>query len=94
VRVVLYSKPGCHLCDIARLDLLDLEAEFKFDLIERNILEDEALHDAYFLMIPVVEISLASPAIRQPLLLSAPINQPELRRQIKAMAAQEQNNQV
>lgn len=90
MRVVLYGKPGCHLCEVVQLDLLDLQAEYGFELVERNILEDEALHDAYFLVIPVVEISIAAPAVAAPLTLAAPIRQPELRRHIKTLAALEQ----
>jgi hypothetical protein len=84
VRVILYAKPACHLCDVIKLDLLDLQAEFGFDLVEYNILEDEALHDAYFLYIPVVEIGADEDA--DPVQLMAPISQIELRREIKRLS--------
>jgi hypothetical protein len=84
VRVILYAKPACHLCDVVKIDLLDLQAEFEFDLVEYNILEDEALHDAYFLTIPVVEICTEDEG--EPVQLMAPISQIELRREIKQLS--------
>ncbi|MBX3000833.1 MAG: glutaredoxin family protein [Caldilineaceae bacterium] len=84
MRVILYAKPACHLCDVIKLDLLDLQAEFGFDLIEYNILEDEALYDAYFLTIPVVEIDADED--KEPVQLMAPIGQIELRREIKRLS--------
>jgi hypothetical protein len=86
VRLILYAKPGCHLCDVIKLDLLDLQAEFGFDLVEYNILENEALHDAYFLTIPVVEIRADADGDAKPVLLKAPISQIELRREIKRLS--------
>jgi len=54
--VVLYGRPGCHLCDDAR-DLLErVRAELPFDLRERDIEQDEALLRAYLERIPVVAI--------------------------------------
>lgn len=84
MRVILYAKPACHLCDVIKLELLDLQAEFGFDLVEYNILEDEALHDAYFLTIPVVEIGVDEDA--DSVQLMAPISQLGLRREIKRLS--------
>ena len=56
MRVVLYSRPGCHLCDVAR-DLLMAERQrTPFDLEEVSIEHDEALELAYGVRVPVVEI--------------------------------------
>jgi len=54
--VVLYTAPGCHLCDRARRVLAGLRQELDFDLREVDIAGDEALEAAYREWIPVVEI--------------------------------------
>jgi len=55
-RVVVYSKPDCHLCDDAMAALRHLQAELRFALEERDITADEDLHRAYFERIPVVAV--------------------------------------
>jgi glutaredoxin len=52
--VTVYSKPDCHLCDEAIRALRALQAELDFELQERDITADDALHRAYFERIPVV----------------------------------------
>jgi glutaredoxin len=59
-QVILYSKPGCHLCDYAR-DLLDeiaadpeQFAEIQID--EIDIRRDESLFAQYRYRIPVITI--------------------------------------
>jgi glutaredoxin len=54
--VVLYSRPGCCLCDDARETLLRIRAEHPFELVERDIEADENLLRAYLERIPVVSI--------------------------------------
>jgi glutaredoxin len=54
--VVLYGRPGCHLCDEARAVLERLRAELPFLLHERDIEQDEALHRAYLERIPVIAL--------------------------------------
>jgi glutaredoxin len=55
-RVVLYGKPGCHLCDDAR-DLLDsLSARCAFTVDEVDITSDPALFRRYDIRIPVIVI--------------------------------------
>ena len=55
-RVVLYRKPECHLCDEAREVLEAVRRDAGFDLDERDITADDALHRAYLERIPVVTI--------------------------------------
>jgi glutaredoxin len=55
-RVVLYSRPGCHLCDEARATLARVRSELPFALEERDIERDPALLRAYLERIPVVTI--------------------------------------
>jgi glutaredoxin len=54
--VVLYGRPGCHLCDDARVVLERVRTELPFALHERDITTDDALHRAYLERIPVVTI--------------------------------------
>jgi glutaredoxin len=54
--VVLYGRPGCHLCDDARTVLLRMRGEHAFTLEERDIEADESLLRAYLERIPVVTI--------------------------------------
>jgi hypothetical protein len=56
-RLTLLGKPGCHLCDDARVVVQGVLAdhpEVAFE--ERSILDDPALLDAYVEEIPVVLI--------------------------------------
>ncbi|MEX0755123.1 MAG: glutaredoxin family protein [Actinomycetota bacterium] len=55
-RVVLYSRPGCHLCDVARDVLLAEQTAAPFTFSEVNVETDDALELAYGIRIPVVEI--------------------------------------
>ena len=54
--VVLYSRPGCHLCEVARevIDSVRRAESFTFD--EVSIEGDDTLELAYGIRIPVVEI--------------------------------------
>ena len=74
--VVLYGKPGCHLCDIARQLLLGLEREFDLTIEEVDITRDDALLARYRDKIPVVVIDDRST-------LAAPIRTAELRATLK-----------
>ena len=65
ITLTLYSKPGCHLCEEARLaiDLVVSEIKAKssndihLELQELNILEDEELLARYSEEIPVLQIN-------------------------------------
>jgi len=52
VRLVLYSRPGCHLCDDARAVLLRIGAPFA----EIDIDADDALLKRYLERIPVIAL--------------------------------------
>lgn len=56
-RVTLYSRKGCHLCDVARLQLRALQQTLPFHIDDVNIEGDEALERRYMLEIPVIEIA-------------------------------------
>jgi len=54
--VVLFGRPGCHLCDEALEVLERVRADVPFALEKRDITTDDALHRAYLERIPVVTI--------------------------------------
>lgn len=53
--VHFYTRPGCHLCEEARIVLKLVQEDVAFEIKEFNIEEDDALHEKYMLMIPVIE---------------------------------------
>jgi glutaredoxin len=54
--VVLYSRPGCHLCEVARDVIEGVRAEVSFDLREVDVGSDDALEREYGIRIPVVVV--------------------------------------
>ncbi len=57
LEVVLYSKPGCCLCDEVKAQLRKLQQVHAFEWREVNILEDTAVLDKFKDEIPVVFIN-------------------------------------
>ena len=54
--VTLYGRPGCCLCDEARVVIERVRSRVPFELAERDIEQDENLLRAYLERIPVVAI--------------------------------------
>jgi glutaredoxin len=54
--LTLYSRPGCHLCDDARVALERVRARAPFALREVNIETDDSLLRRYLERIPVVAL--------------------------------------
>jgi len=55
--VTLYTRSGCHLCDLARATVLSLhDADGGFDVREIDIDTDDELHALFLERIPVVEV--------------------------------------
>lgn len=54
MRVEIYNRPSCQLCDEAAALLDDAAAQWQFELVEVNILTDEALFERYRYLVPVV----------------------------------------
>jgi len=54
--VVLYGRPGCHLCDDARDLLLAIREEHAFAFAEHDIEADDDLFRRYLERIPVIAI--------------------------------------
>lgn len=53
-RITLIGKPGCHLCDDARVVVQRVAADTGVDVEELSILDDDDLRDRYWEHIPVV----------------------------------------
>ena len=54
--VIIYSRPGCHLCDDAKAAIMSAGCSDQFTLEEINIESDEALLSKYKYDIPVIVI--------------------------------------
>ena len=57
IRIDIYSRPGCHLCDAAKSVIERVQHRFAFDLRVINIETDAALEKEYGDQIPVVFIN-------------------------------------
>ena len=57
LHVIVYSRPGCHLCDKAKAAILSAGCSDQFVLEEINIESDEELLRKYQYDIPVVAIN-------------------------------------
>lgn len=55
--VTIYSRHGCHLCEVAVSTLELLRNEMEFDIEERFIDGDTALENAYGDHVPVIHIN-------------------------------------
>jgi len=55
--ITLFGRPGCHLCDEVRDEILALrEQGYRFRLLEVDIESDEKLLREHLVRIPVVEV--------------------------------------
>jgi glutaredoxin len=55
--IVVYSRPGCHLCEVAIEGLVALHGEgYRFELHEIDIESDDLLLRRHLEKIPVVEV--------------------------------------
>lgn len=80
VEVVLYTRPGCHLCEEVRERLLALAPIYAHRLQEVDITSDPELHARYHLSIPVVAAGGRE--------LAAPISAGQLRRFLREALAE------
>ena len=55
--VIIYSRPGCHLCDDAKAAIMSAGCNDQFTLEEINIESDDELLRKYKYDIPVVTIN-------------------------------------
>lgn len=56
-RVILYSRPGCHLCEVMKAELSKADCDDLYWLEEINIETDAELLEKYRYEIPVLSIN-------------------------------------
>lgn len=56
MKVTLYSKENCSLCDKGKKLLEELQDEIQFSIEEVDIYKDDMLLEKYQIMIPVAEV--------------------------------------
>lgn len=54
MKILFYSRPYCALCEEGLRTVKLVQEDVPFEIKVINIEEDEALHEKYMLMIPVV----------------------------------------
>lgn len=52
-RITLISRPGCHLCDEARDVIERVARDLRVQWVERSLLDEPTLSDAYEEQVPV-----------------------------------------
>lgn len=57
LRVELFTRRGCHLCDDAKAELQQLAHGLTFQLVETDVDQDFALQQAYGSLVPVVTVN-------------------------------------
>jgi len=57
IRVDMYSRPGCHLCDDAKVVIEHVQRRYPFTFTVINVETDPALEQAYGTEIPVILIN-------------------------------------
>ena len=80
MQVILFTKANCQLCDAIKHELLDLRAEFEFDLIEEFVETNSDASQKGQPHVPFVHIEREGKIIRH---LAYPVKQVELRRAVR-----------
>lgn len=80
MRVTLFTKRNCQLCDAIKYELLDLQVEFGFDFAETFPEEETGVVSEEMPRVPYVTVERDGQAI---LRLEHPIEQTDLRRKIR-----------
>jgi glutaredoxin len=57
LQIVVYTRRGCHLCDVVLGQLQSLHHEFEFDVDEIDVDTDGALRESYGDQVPIVIIN-------------------------------------
>ncbi len=57
IRVTLYSKPGCHLCEMIEPIIQFVQQRRRFDFEKKNILDNPADFQKYQHDIPVITVN-------------------------------------
>ena len=83
MRVILYSKSDCHLCDAFHFELLDLQSELGFAYEQRYLQKGDPLFAEFSGHFPLVDIETSA---TQPTRLIDLTSQRQLRTEIKQAA--------
>jgi glutaredoxin len=78
MRVQLFTRPNCSLCEEARLMLQLVSEDVELEIEEINIEDHDFIHEKYMIRIPVVErdeIVIQEGRIDYPTLLEALTNE-------------------
>ena len=81
MQVVLFTKTNCQLCDAIKYELLDLQAEYAFELHEEFVETDSNAQEEEQPRVPRVHFERNGRVV---LALAYPVEQVELRRAIRA----------
>jgi len=57
IRIQVYSKPDCHLCDDVKKTIENVAKDFELNVEHINILDSEALFEKFKSEIPVIYIN-------------------------------------
>ena len=55
-QITIYQRDGCHLCEIARAQLEQLQSDYQFELEQIDIESSDHLHRLYLERIPVIAL--------------------------------------
>ena len=81
MQVVLFTKTNCQLCDAIKYELLDLQAEYAFEIHEEFVETDSNAQEDEQPGVPRVHFERDGRVI---LCLDYPVKQDELRRAVRA----------
>lgn len=54
LKLTLFTRPGCHLCDLMKAQLKEASVQVSFVIEEQDISQDQQLEEQYGLSIPVL----------------------------------------
>ena len=80
MQVTLFTKENCQLCDAIKYELLDLQAEYEFEMKEAFVDSESDARATAKERVPHVHIELEGQVISH---FAFPVNQVELRRAIR-----------
>ncbi len=79
MRVILFTKTNCRLCDAIKYELLDLQTEYGFALKEEFVETDQDVRGGEETLVPFIHIEREG---QDTLRFEFPVKQAELRRAI------------
>lgn len=79
MRVILFTKTNCRLCDAIKYELLDLQTEYEFALKEEFVETDQDVRGGEETLVPFIHIERDG---QDTLRFEFPVKQAEVRRAI------------